>query len=91
MQINTRMFFSLAARIYRKKDCTRNAPYSTFALLFVYPLLGEILIILLIAGKEWSAFPGSVFIYVDDADAIFKRVLLKGCKQLQEVAQREYG
>lgn len=53
--------------------------------------IGDAVIMFANSGQSWPTFPGSVFIYVEDAEAVFNRAILKGCKQLQELAQREYG
>ncbi|HVX48659.1 MAG TPA: VOC family protein [Chitinophagaceae bacterium] len=40
---------------------------------------------------EYRPFPGSIFLYVENADTIFQRAMAKGMRQLQELATREYG
>jgi uncharacterized glyoxalase superfamily protein PhnB len=43
------------------------------------------------ATEVYAPFAGSIFMYVENADAIFERALAAGCPLLQEVADREYG
>ncbi|MGV3766165.1 MAG: VOC family protein [Chitinophagaceae bacterium] len=53
--------------------------------------IGDAVIMFANATELWQPFPGSVFIYVEEVEGIFERAFSEGCKQLQELAQREYG
>ncbi|HWB27011.1 MAG TPA: VOC family protein [Chitinophagaceae bacterium] len=43
------------------------------------------------ATEVYTPFPGSIFMYVENADAIFERAIAKGMAKLQELGDREYG
>ncbi len=43
------------------------------------------------ATRDYKAFPGSVFLYLDGVDDIFEKALANGAVQLQELADRDYG
>lgn len=53
--------------------------------------VGDAVIMFANATELWKPFPASVFIYVEAVEGIFERAFAEGCKQLQELAQREYG
>ncbi len=43
------------------------------------------------ATDQYAPFPGSIFMYVENSDAVFEKALARGLPLLQEVATREYG
>lgn len=40
---------------------------------------------------DWKAAPANMFVYVDDADAVFKRGTENGASVVMEVADLDYG
>lgn len=40
---------------------------------------------------EWKAMPCAIYLYVDDADAVYKRALQAGATSLMEPADQFYG
>lgn len=53
--------------------------------------IGDAVVMFADATPAWSNFPGSIFMYVKDVNSLFQRAMSVGCKQLQELDQREYG
>lgn len=53
--------------------------------------IGQAVIMFADATAEFKPFPGSIFIYVDDADKVFEKALSEGATMLQELENREYG
>jgi uncharacterized glyoxalase superfamily protein PhnB len=43
------------------------------------------------ARDEWPAMPGSLYLYVPDTDAVYKRAMEAGGKSLMEPADQFYG
>ena len=40
---------------------------------------------------EWKPATANMFVYVDDADAVFAKALANGAETIMEVADQEYG
>lgn len=53
--------------------------------------VGDSVIMLSEAGAEWKARPGAIHLYVDDADAAYRRALQVGAASLMEPADQFYG
>ena len=51
----------------------------------------QAIIMLADATAEYLPFPGSVFMYVENADTIIEKALSMGAASLQEIADRPYG
>lgn len=43
------------------------------------------------ANEKWRAIPGSIHLYVPDADATYQAALRAGAKSIQEVSNQFYG
>ena len=43
------------------------------------------------AGGEWQPLPGSIYIYVDDTDATYRRALAAGAVSVMEPADQFHG
>jgi PhnB protein len=43
------------------------------------------------ASAEWPQNTGAFFIYVEDADATYRKALETGCTSIMEPSDREYG
>jgi uncharacterized glyoxalase superfamily protein PhnB len=53
--------------------------------------VGDSMIMMGEAGGEWKAMPFSLYLYVDDADAVYRRALQAGATSLMEPADQFYG
>ncbi|MES2704160.1 MAG: VOC family protein [Bacteroidota bacterium] len=53
--------------------------------------VGECVIMVSEASTEYEATPGSFFIYVADADAIYAHAIEKGATAIMPVADQQYG
>ena len=43
------------------------------------------------AGGEWKARPGTLYMYVEDTDVVYKRALEAGGKSVREPTDQPYG
>ena len=43
------------------------------------------------ATEEWPPHPGGLFVYVDDADAVYKKALANNATTIQEPSDKDYG
>lgn len=54
--------------------------------------IGQAVLMFADATKDYPVFPGSMFIYVEDVDAVWGRAMGRGdVTQLQELDNRPYG
>lgn len=53
--------------------------------------IGESVIMLGGANEQWPAAPAALYVYVEDADAAYRRGLAAGATSLQEPADQFYG
>jgi uncharacterized glyoxalase superfamily protein PhnB len=53
--------------------------------------VGDSMIMMGDAGGDWKAMPASLYLYVDDADATYRRALQAGATSLMEPADQFYG
>jgi PhnB protein len=53
--------------------------------------IGDSTIMFTDGNADWPAQPGSLFIYVADADEIYKKALAAGGKSIMEPADQDYG
>jgi len=53
--------------------------------------IGDSVIMMGDAGGQWKPMPGSVYLYVKDTDAAYKRALQAGATSLMEPADQFYG
>jgi uncharacterized glyoxalase superfamily protein PhnB len=53
--------------------------------------IGDSIIMLGDAGGQWGPMPASVYLYVNDTDAVYKRALQAGATSLMEPADQFYG
>ena len=53
--------------------------------------IGDSMIMVAEASKEWKAMPASFAVYVEDADATYKRAVEAGAVPLREPANQFYG
>ena len=53
--------------------------------------IGDSMVMMGDASPEWEPMPGSIHLYVDDADAAYKRALQAGATTLMEPADQDYG
>lgn len=51
--------------------------------------IGESIVMLGEATKEWKAFPSMIHVYVPDVDAVYRRALSSGGVSVQEPAQAD--
>ncbi len=42
-------------------------------------------------NADWGYQPAGIFVYVDDADATFKKAVEYGCKAIMPIANQSYG
>jgi PhnB protein len=54
-------------------------------------IIGDSHVMLGQANEKWRAMPGSIMLYVPDADATYKAALNAGAKSVQEMADQFYG
>lgn len=54
-------------------------------------LIGDSHIMMGQASEQWRSMPGSVLLYVPDADALYEASLKAGAKSVQEMAHQFYG
>jgi uncharacterized glyoxalase superfamily protein PhnB len=53
--------------------------------------IGDSMLMLGGAGDQWPAMPATVYVYVPDVDAAYKRALQAGAKSLREPQDQFYG
>jgi PhnB protein len=53
--------------------------------------IGDSMIMMGEAGGNWTPVPGSIYIYVRDTDATYKRALAAGAASVMEPADQFYG
>jgi uncharacterized glyoxalase superfamily protein PhnB len=53
--------------------------------------IGDSIIMMGEPRDEWKPMPGSIYLYVDDTDAAYKRALEAGATSLMEPADQFYG
>ncbi len=53
--------------------------------------IGEALVMMGEPGGDWKPMPGSIYIYVSDADSTYKRALEAGATSLMEPADQYHG
>jgi len=53
--------------------------------------IGSSMIMLGQAGDQWKARPCSIYLYVEDVDAVYRRAMEAGGKSLMEPADQFYG
>lgn len=53
--------------------------------------IGDSMIMMGEAGGEWKPMPSSIYLYVPDADATYKRALQAGATSVMEPANQFYG
>jgi PhnB protein len=53
--------------------------------------IGDSMIMMGDAGGEWKPMPGSLYLYVNDTDAAYKRALQEGGAAIMEPADQFYG
>jgi PhnB protein len=53
--------------------------------------IGDSILMVSEASERWKAMPASINLYVNDADATYKRALQAGAKSLMEPATHFYG
>lgn len=53
--------------------------------------IGDSMVMLGDASAEWEPMPGSIHLYVDDADAAYGSALQAGASSLMEPADQDYG
>lgn len=53
--------------------------------------IGDSMVMVAEASKEWKAMPASFAVYVEDADATYKRAVEAGAASLREPADQFYG
>ena len=54
-------------------------------------LIGDSRIMLGEAGPEWPAMPGRAYMYVSDADAVYRQALAAGAVSVRELRDAFYG
>jgi PhnB protein len=53
--------------------------------------IGDSMVELAEARKEWAPMPGAIHLYVSDTDAVYERSLQAGATSLQEPTDMDYG
>lgn len=53
--------------------------------------IGDSVVMMGEAGEQWPAIPASIYIYVPDVDAAYKRALASGATSIREPADQFYG
>lgn len=53
--------------------------------------IGDSVLMITEASDEWAAMPATLYIYVPDCDAIYKRALLAGGESVSEPETQFYG
>ena len=53
--------------------------------------IGDSMVMMGQARDEWKARPGTLYVYVPDADAVYKRALAAGARSLREPTTQSYG
>src|SRR3990170_1005106 len=53
--------------------------------------IGDSVVMMGEAGGEWPPMPGTIVLYVEDADSVYKRALQAGAASLVEPADQFYG
>ena len=53
--------------------------------------IGEVVIMLDLARPEWPARKNMNYVFVEKADETYHRAIQKGCSNLMEPADRDYG
>ncbi len=53
--------------------------------------IGDSIVMMGEARGEWKPMPGSLYVYVNDADAVYKRALQAGATSTMEPADQFYG
>lgn len=53
--------------------------------------IGDSIVMMGEAGGEWTPMPGSLYLYVNDADATYKRALQAGATSTMEPTDQFYG
>jgi uncharacterized glyoxalase superfamily protein PhnB len=53
--------------------------------------IGDSIVMLGQARDEWKPRPATVYLYVEDVDAVYQRALQAGARSLQEVKDQFYG
>ncbi len=53
--------------------------------------IGNSMIMVGQAGEQWKARPSTLYLYVDDVDAVFRKAVQSGAKSLGEPKDQTYG
>lgn len=53
--------------------------------------IGNSMVMIGQASGDWKARPGTLYLYVDDVDAVYGKALAHGAKSLQEPTNQSYG
>jgi uncharacterized glyoxalase superfamily protein PhnB len=53
--------------------------------------IGDSRVMLGEASREWRPMPGSVYVYVDDVDEVYRRAIAAGGRSIMEPADMFYG
>jgi PhnB protein len=53
--------------------------------------IGDSVVMMGEAGEQWPSMPGSIHLYVEDCDAMYKRALEAGATSVREPADQFYG
>ncbi|MER3435016.1 MAG: glyoxalase [Leptolyngbya sp. ERB_1_1] len=53
--------------------------------------IGDSMVELAEARREWTPMPGAIHLYVSDTDAVYERSLQAGATSLQEPTEMDYG
>ena len=53
--------------------------------------IGDSIIMLADASSAWKPMPGAIYVYVSDADAVYRRALLAGGTSLMEPSHQFHG
>ncbi|HZU25350.1 MAG TPA: VOC family protein [Bryobacteraceae bacterium] len=53
--------------------------------------IGDSIVMMGQARDEWKARPATMYLYVEDVDAVYQRALQAGARSLQEVKDQFYG